>query len=149
MNDKFYEPGAAAKNMLPLADYRVAELRRRFTDSYIYLASPYSHPDPVMMVARYEAATREAGRWMANGWNIFSPIAHSHVVAERTELPKSWDYWKGVDEVFLRQAGAVFVYMLDGWGRSTGVQAEIAMAKKMGKPVYYLFHNVGLVVEGV
>ena len=54
----------------------------------IYLASPYSHPDPAVMEQRFETACRVAGWLMARGEIVFCPIAMSHSVAVRYDLPR-------------------------------------------------------------
>jgi len=44
----------------------------------IYLASPFSHPDPAVREQRFEAACRAAADLIRQGKSIFSPIAHSY-----------------------------------------------------------------------
>jgi hypothetical protein len=58
----------------------------------IYLCSPYTHPDPAVREARYEAACRTAAHLMRSGKIVFSPIAHSHGIAQYG-LPKDWSFW--------------------------------------------------------
>ncbi len=48
----------------------------------IYLASPYSHPDAVVREYRFRAACQAAASVMRSGQHVFSPIAHSHAIAE-------------------------------------------------------------------
>ena len=105
---------------------------------YHYLASPYTHHDPAVVEARYNAAVEAAGRLMRQGWTIFSPIAHSHVIAGRVNLPTTWDYWRVIDEAFLSRADSLMVLTLDGWTSSRGVRDEIAMAARHGVPVSYV-----------
>lgn len=105
-----------------------------------YLASPYSHPDPAVRLARFQAACRAAAHLMQIGHTVFSPIAHSHPIAEHlpAELLMSWDFWRGQDFPLLELAGEVVVMTLDGWKESRGVQAEIAHAEKHGIPIRYM-----------
>jgi hypothetical protein len=104
----------------------------------IYLASPYSHPDPRVEEARFEAVCMAAGRLMAQGHHIFSPIAHSHPIAKRHKLPTDWEYWKKYDEAILRTCAHFWVYSRDGWRESTGVAAETAIARRLGLPEPFL-----------
>lgn len=53
----------------------------------IYLASPYSHADPAVQRHRYKEAQRATAEMMIEGRVVFSPIAHSHPIAERFDLP--------------------------------------------------------------
>ena len=107
----------------------------------IYLASPYSHPDRAVRKARYLAAVQAAGKLMKErpGCAVFSPIAHSHMIAEMTDLPGGFDFWQGQDMPFLDiWATRLAVLKLDGWQESRGVKAEIARAEARGLPVEYL-----------
>ena len=107
----------------------------------IYVASPYSHPDSVVREARYREAVEAAGRLMKErpGCAVFSPIAHSHMIAEQTSLPGDFDFWQAQDVGFIDHwATRLAVLTLDGWQESRGVQAEIARAEARGLPVEYL-----------
>jgi len=103
----------------------------------IYLASPYSHPDPTVREQRFRAACRAAAALLRAGQPVFSPIAYSHWTAEHG-LPCTWSFWEPLDRWFLERCDEVVVLMLDGWETSVGVQAEIRIARELGKPVRYL-----------
>lgn len=75
---------------------------------------------------------------MASGLVVFCPIAHTHPIAVRCELPRGWDYWKRFDHEFIAASSKVIVAMMDGWRESRGVTAEIAIAAELGIPVEYL-----------
>lgn len=68
---------------------------------------------------------------------VFSPIAHSHCIAQHG-LPLDWGYWERHDERLLAACDELWVLKLDGWQHSRGVQAEIAIARAMGKPVRFV-----------
>ena len=104
----------------------------------IYLASPYSHPDPAIRELRFRAVCLYAAKLMGQGVNVYSPIAHTNPIAVMGDLPKGWDFWKQYDEWFISRCNSVVVLMIDGWKESVGVQAEIAMAKEFGKPVSFV-----------
>jgi nucleoside 2-deoxyribosyltransferase len=103
----------------------------------IYLASPYSHPDPAVREERFRAACRATAALLRAGEVVFSPIVHSHSLIE-FELPTAWSYWERIDRVHLERCDEVAVLMLDGWRESIGVREEIAMARALGKPVRFL-----------
>lgn len=103
-----------------------------------YLASPYSHPDRAVRVARFEAAARAAARLASDGEIVFCPIAMSHPMAEAGELPGEWEFWERFDRAHLSVSRRIVVLTLDGWRESVGVQAEIVIAQELGLPVDYM-----------
>ena len=104
----------------------------------IYLASPYTHHDPAIRQARFEAACRAAGAILRSGEQVFSPIAHSHPIAELCELPKAFDWWQPNNHAWLDRCNILVVLRLDGWDRSAGVRVETEHAKAAGKLVMYM-----------
>lgn len=102
-----------------------------------YLAIPYSHQSRAVRVYRFEVANQVAGELMAKGEIVFSPISHTHPIAEVHDLPKGWDYWHKFDYAYLQISKRVVVVMLDGWKESKGVQGEIQIAEQLGLPIEY------------
>jgi nucleoside 2-deoxyribosyltransferase len=103
----------------------------------IYLASPYSHPDPAVREERYRAACQAAAALLLAGQPVCSPIVHSHPLVAYG-VPTGWVFWSRFDRALLARCDEVLVLMLDGWQESVGVQAEIRIARALGKPVRYL-----------
>ena len=102
----------------------------------IYLASPYSSPEQQVREARFNAACEAAARIMAQGDLVFSPIAHSHVLAEKYQLPMDFDYWQAWCLSFLRHWATHFVILeIPGWETSVGVRAERILAADLGLPL--------------
>lgn len=105
-------------------------------EDIVYLASPYSHPDPRIREERYGHASYMAAMLMRDGRLVYSPIVHSHPLT-RLGLPTTWDYWRTLDEAMLSRCQELLVLTLDGWENSEGVMAEIRLARKLGIPVRY------------
>jgi len=103
----------------------------------IYLASPYSHFDATVRQARFEAACRAAAALIRRGHVVFSPIAHSHSIAQHG-LPQDWGFWAQQDRRILTACDELWVLMLDGWEHSRGIQAEIALALALGLPIRFV-----------
>jgi nucleoside 2-deoxyribosyltransferase len=103
----------------------------------IYLCSPYTDPDPAIVEQRFEAACRAVAGLIREGKMVFSPIAHSHAIC-RYGLPGDWEFWERHDLKHLAVCDQLVVLKLDGWQQSCGVQAEIAVAQALGKPVSFL-----------
>ena len=108
--------------------------------SYIYLASPYSHPEEHVRLERYNAACRKAASLMQAGNVVFSPIAHSHAVAAHLpqDLLMSHEFWMAQDIPLLRYADKLVVLLIDGWRESRGVSAEIDYAINISKAIEYV-----------
>lgn len=107
-------------------------------NSLIYLASPYSHPDPMVRRKRFRIANQIAGRLLSAGHFVFSPISMSHAIAEDAGVPGTWEYWKSFDTAMLARCQKVVVISMDGLAESVGVAAEIAIAENLGIPVEYI-----------
>ena len=103
----------------------------------IYLASPYTHPDPVVRERRVMLACSATVTLMRRDMIVFSPIVHGHPLLD-FGLPIDWSYWERFDRAFLVRCSELAVLMLDGWDRSDGVASEIKIAKEIEKPVRYL-----------
>ena len=106
--------------------------------SLVYLAVPYTHPDPAVMEYRFKAVNLVAGILMKQGIHIFSPISHTHPIAVECDLPRGFDFWEQYDRAILQVCRKVIVLKLPGWEQSKGVQAEIKIAEELGIPVEYL-----------
>ena len=104
----------------------------------IYLASPYSHPDPAVRVSRFDAVCRAASRLMRDGVHLYSPIVHCHPLAVQGGLPTSWEFWEQYDRKIIAACGEVWVCTMDGWRESKGVTAEIKIAEELGLPVRFV-----------
>ena len=103
----------------------------------VYLAAPYSHADPRVRAERFEAANRAAAALMRAGFNVCSPISHSHPISQ-CGVPGDWSRWELLDRWMLRHCDEVVVLTLDGWEASKGVQAELAIAAALNLPVRHL-----------
>jgi hypothetical protein len=103
----------------------------------IYLASPYSDPEPAVREQRFQAVCRAAASLIRTGDHVFSPIAHSHPIAA-FGLPTDWSYWEAAARAHLKTSAEVVVLTLDGWQQSEGVAAELRIADELGIPVRHL-----------
>lgn len=91
----------------------------------IYLASPYTHPDPAVMQRRFEDARAATAALLSRGEIVYSPIVHGHAIAIAHDLPKDWGFWQRHCFAMLERADNLYVLMLDGWEQSRGVRAEL------------------------
>lgn len=104
----------------------------------IYLACPYTDPDPHIMEERFQAVNRVAGDLMRQGALVFSPISHTHPIAVACELPREFSFWEAYDRTFIDWCDELWVYQGEGWKESVGVNLEIEYATRTDKKVRYI-----------
>lgn len=106
----------------------------------LYLASPYSHPDPKIKELRYKQACEASAYLLCKGHFVISPIVHGHPLVQYN-VPGDWGFWQEYGTHLLEIAEAMMVLTLDGWKESIGVQAEIKIAEKLKKQISYLSYS--------
>ena len=109
--------------------------------SFIYIASPYTHPDKHVRTQRYEQVRDYTAECLKNGEIVYSPINDNHPIAIANEMPTNWEFWARVDKAFIAVCSKVRVYQMDGWDKSVGVSAEVEYAKSIGKEIEYVGYN--------
>ena len=111
----------------------------------VYLAIPYSfNPD-----LSHKIANKVAAKFMELGYVVFSPISHSHFIADHLppHLKTDSDWWMKQDLPLVDWADKLVVVVLPNDGilkiqQSKGVQMEIERAKASNKPIeYYLYEH--------
>lgn len=103
-----------------------------------YLASPYSHRDPVVRWQRHEAAVKAQAALFGRGEMVYSPIAQCAESAEKHGMPTDWQFWAAFDRRMLAACDSITVLMIPGWEESVGVRAEVGIAQDLGLPVRYI-----------
>ena len=103
-----------------------------------YLASPYrGYPNGIE--AAYEQALNVAGELTRRGVRVFSPIVHSHRLAQYADVdPCDNGLWMDIDRRMAVACDALVVACLPGWMQSAGIAEEMDLFEADGKPVYYL-----------
>jgi hypothetical protein len=77
---------------------------------------------------------------MLEGNAVFSPIAHSHGVADHMpeHIRLDGDFWMEQDLALLAKCDEMAVLCLEGWEASKGLKREIAFASECGIPIQFL-----------
>ncbi len=104
----------------------------------IYLASPYSDKDKNVVQSRVDKTSGMVAKLVSDGNVVISPIVYGHTLLQHHEMPSDWEFWKNFCQTFLLKSEEMFVFMIDGWDKSTGVLAEIELAKEMGITINYI-----------
>ncbi len=108
---------------------------------FIYLAVPYSDPNPKLRAFRFEQVNYVAGKMMSAGELVLSPISHSHPIALAVDLPKEWQFWEKTCKAWMSVCYKLVVLRLPGWEKPVGVTAEIKLAKELGLTIDYVDYS--------
>lgn len=80
---------------------------------------------------------RESALLMNAGYLVISPIAASHAIAVKHNLPGDYKYWQEWNHALIDACSELWVCTMSGWAKSTGVKGEIEYAKSKGIPILY------------
>jgi nucleoside 2-deoxyribosyltransferase len=107
----------------------------------IYLAIPYTwNPE-----ASFRIANKVSAQLMSDGHIVFSPISHSHPIADHLpdNLRTDSHWWMNQDLPFVEWADKVYVVSVGESGEqliesSSGVQMEIKHAEQNNIPIHVI-----------
>jgi hypothetical protein len=104
----------------------------------IYVASPFSHEDPLIQKTRFLLAESFV-IYMIKQENliVFSPIVYGYRMTQENNLPGDADFWSTFNLNLLRRCNTLFNLQLKGWQESKGVQLELNVAKILRIPVVH------------
>lgn len=100
----------------------------------IYLASPYYHPDSLVMKTRYLLARQATIGLLSRDIWVYSPIVHNHPL----ELTREHEFWMRFDLDMLRRCDGLAILDIAGWKESKGVGIEIDIARRLGMGMYFV-----------
>jgi hypothetical protein len=103
-----------------------------------YLAVPYSHKNKSTRMARFDCANIAAAHLFKLGYNVLSPISHSHPISQYMDNSNDSAFWVSVDEYWQRHCDVLFVLKIEGWKDSAGVHREIGLAIELGQTIKFL-----------
>ena len=105
----------------------------------IYIASPYSHPDPQIRHLRFIYVNLYVAELIHRTDIIpISPIALSHplVVLSQGKVPNTHAFWRPRNRAIITICEELWVLKLPGWDESVGIRTEVEDAYGLGIPVY-------------
>jgi hypothetical protein len=116
-----------------------------------YFAHPYSAKTEEGRTANFELACRRSAILLLKGYNIFSPIVHSHPIEmanpELLSWPqeKLWQFWLDIDLAILEFVNFTGIILAPLWGTSKGCKKEyewfLGHVRSDGKPYDILRYN--------
>jgi len=103
----------------------------------IYLASPYTDSNEMVMEQRFEAACKQTALLIGAGIWVWSPIVHGHPLTAYG-LPHTYEFWQGYNGRSIEWCKELWVLMLVGFEGSVGIRRELVGAVQLGKPVRFI-----------
>lgn len=94
----------------------------------IYVASPYSHPDPIIREGRYLTALRYTAFLHTKNLVAFSPIAYGHQFSTILSFDYGYETWQAFNDHMLKNSTEMHILALPEWEKSKGLMHEIAFA---------------------
>jgi hypothetical protein len=104
----------------------------------IYLCSPYTHSDSSVVTERVRIATEYVNEMLLSGVTVISPVVYGHNIVMMCGSPSDWAFWEKACCDIMDKCSEVYVLMVDGWDKSTGIKGEIEYAAKLGLRVKYI-----------
>lgn len=123
------------------------EAGKSYSNQLVYLASPYSHEDKNIVELRFHIVCKATARLMESNIHVFSPIAHSHPIANHLDNHLSHDFWLKQDFSMLERCSELWILTINGWRESYGIKKEIELAEKLSIPVRTINERLELTNE--
>jgi Domain of unknown function (DUF1937) len=104
--------------------------------SVVYLAAPYSNPDPLIVEARMNAFLDIDALLIEQGYVTVSPLSKHFILNRGRKIPGDWAYWEAYSKQLLSACSELLVMTsIPGWKESTGVKGEIQWAIQRDIPI--------------
>jgi hypothetical protein len=113
----------------------------------IYLATPFSDPDPAVRLLRYQQALDFVAHSYRKGHNLYSPIVYGFPIAKILGNG-DWSFWERFDLDTLSRCDELWVLRLPGWDKSRGVRAEIEYANAHKIPTQMMYGSIPIAAIG-
>ncbi|UTC28926.1 hypothetical protein MARCHEWKA_04140 [Brevundimonas phage vB_BpoS-Marchewka] len=106
--------------------------------SLVYVAAPYSDPDPLIVAARMSAFDKTVADMLTAGDTFpVSPLMN-HAILGKHKIPGNWEFWQHYSRRLLARCDAIVVIDMPGAATSEGVRGEIDLARSLHLPVSYV-----------
>lgn len=103
---------------------------------FIYLASPYTHPEWTVRAQRLADVAAVTERYLRAGYPVFSPIVYGDPF--EWVIGTEFEHWQKLNDTMVASCAEVWVLQLPGWEESKGIAHEVKLARSLRKPVKYL-----------
>lgn len=109
----------------------------------VYLAIPYKN----MEAESFRVANNVAAHFLNKGAIVYSPISQGHAISQEASLPIEREFWANIEKEFIPWCDELIIILFGRNGmknidNSKGCQAEIKLAKILGKKVDYFMYSM-------
>ena len=103
----------------------------------MYLATPYSDPNPRIRAKRFSLALDASAVLMKRkGIMVYSPIVQCHLISLNHALPTDSAFWESRDRRMISACDVFAVLTAEGWRESVGIKSELQYARSIGRPIW-------------
>lgn len=104
---------------------------------FIYLGTPYTHPDLMVQDERYSIALQMTYYFLKKGYLVYCALAHNNLF-NAMGYTGDWEHWQNHNHQMLIRCNKLLVLELNGWETSQGLKAEIRIAKEHHIPIEHI-----------
>jgi hypothetical protein len=108
----------------------------------IYVASPYSHPDENIRIERFNKVSKFVTNLVSKGFCAISPITYGHTLLNYKNMPTDFEFWNNFCISLLSKADILYVYKIEGWNQSKGLNEEIKYAQENNIEIIYIEEDI-------
>jgi len=98
-------------------------------NGFIYLAGPYTSPDPTIQDKRFIKLVHVTSKLMMMGYTVVTPVLSGVPLSLLDKVENSHEFWMQQDLPVLNKANEMLILALPGWQDSTGLCAEMYYAR--------------------
>ena len=91
----------------------------------IYIAAPYTSPDPAVIGHRMHVVESLIALLMHHGIHAITPLSAHHILDKGFDLGTDFEFWDNYCKDLLIRCDSMIVIDMLGWMVSRGVSAEI------------------------
>lgn len=107
---------------------------------FIYLATPYSDPDPAVREQRYQDAMAACRPFAHFKVAVYAPIVHWHPFAVTYNFKGDHETWWAQDQAFLDDCREAWFLQQEGSYGSAGMKNELEYCKAHRIPTRHIYH---------
>jgi len=112
--------------------------------TFHYLASPYSHEDPLVREERYLKALQTVDKLKELNIAAYSPIVHFHDYSKIYRTSTDAGFYNFHNLAMIMASSGLIILTPPYWGISVGVTGEINWAKEFKKPIQLMDPKYGM-----